>query len=149
MTFENNTAVIQREHPIRLQSIDHVVIRVLNLNQMIAFYCEVLGCQLERGPGEAKLAQLRAGLALVDLVDANGPLGRKGGGVPDHKAPNMDHLCLQLSDWNPDAIRKHLKENNVDFGEIASRYGALGNGPSLYLRDPEGNTIELKGSTAE
>ena len=149
MTLENNTAVMQRKHPIRLQSIDHVVIRVLNLDQMIAFYCDVLGCQLERGPGEAKLAQLRAGLALVDLVDANGPLGRKGGGVPDHKAPNMDHLCLQLSDWNPDAIRKHLKENNVDFGEIASRYGALGNGPSLYLRDPEGNTIELKGSTAE
>ena len=149
MTLENYTAVMQREHPIHLQSIDHVVIRVLNLDQMIAFYCDVLGCQLERGPGEAKLAQLRAGLALVDLVDANGPLGRKGGGVPDHKAPNMDHLCLQLSDWNPDAIRKHLKENNVDFGEIASRYGALGNGPSLYLRDPEGNTIELKGSTAE
>ena len=61
----------------------------------------------------------------------------------------MDHLCLQLSAWDPDAIQEHLKENNVKFGEIVTRYGALGNGPSLYLRDPEGNTIELKGSAAE
>lgn len=145
MTLENNKTVTQREHPIRLQAIDHVVIRVQNLDQMTKFYCDVLGCQLERGPGKVKLTQLRAGQALIDLVDANGPIGRKGGVTPDHNAPNMDHVCLQLSVWNPDAIQKHLKENDVEFGEIATRYGALGHGPSLYLTDPEGNTVELKG----
>ncbi len=149
MIPEDNTTVTEQAHPIRLQSIDHVVIRVQDLERMIAFYCDVLGCQLERGPGEAKLAQLRAGQSLVDLVDVNGPIGRKGGPAPDHNAPNMDHLCLQLSAWDPDAIQEHLKENKVEFGEIAVRYGALGNGPSLYVRDPEGNTVELKGSAAE
>jgi catechol 2,3-dioxygenase-like lactoylglutathione lyase family enzyme len=135
-------------NPINITHIDHVVIRVNNLENMIAFYQDVLGCQLERGPGEAKLAQLRAGQSLIDLVDANGPFGRKGGAAPDQNAPNMDHLCLQLSAWDPEAIQEHLKENKVEFGEIAIRYGALGNGPSLYLRDPEGNTVELKVSPA-
>ncbi len=134
-----------QKHPIKIQSIDHVVIRVQNLDQMTRWYCDVLGCRLERGPGDVKLAQLRAGQSLIDLVDANGPIGRKGGVSPDHNAPNMDHLCLQLSSWEPNAIQKHLQENNVKFGEIAIRYGALGDGPSLYLSDPEGNTVELKG----
>lgn len=146
MTLENNTAVTQREHPIRLQAIDHVVIRVQNLDQMIAFYCDVLGCRLEREPGDAGLAALRAGTALIDLIDANSPLGTQGGSAPDHSAPNMDHLCLQVGSWDPDAIQKHLRENDVKFGEIATRYGALGHGPSLYLSDPEGNTVELKGN---
>ncbi len=140
---------MKQANPINITHIDHVVIRVNDLENMIAFYRDVLGCKLERGPGEARLAQLRAGQSLIDLVDTNGPIGLKGGGVPDHNAPNMDHLCLQLSAWDPDAIQKHLRENNVDFGEIAVRYGALGDGPSLYLRDPEGNTVELKGSAAE
>lgn len=132
--------------PFKIHSLDHVVIRALDLDQMIKFYCDVLGCRLERGPGEFKLAQLRAGHSLIDLVDANGPLGLQGGVIPDHNAPNMDHLCLQLTTWDPDAIQKHLVDNNVEFGEIATRYGARGDGPSLYLRDPEGNTIELKGA---
>ena len=140
---------MKRANPINITHIDHVVIRVNDLENMIAFYRDVLGCPLERGPGEARLAQLRAGQSLVDLVDVNGPFGRKGAAAPDHNAPNMDHLCLQLSAWDPDAIQEHLKANNVKFGEIAVRYGALGNGPSLYVRDPEGNTVELKGSAAE
>ena len=137
---------MNQEHPINIRLIDHVVIRVQNLERMINFYCNVLGCKLERGPGEAKLAQLRAGQSIIDLVDANGPIGRKGGVNPDHNAPNMDHVCLQLNVWDPGAIQKHLKDNDVEFGEIATRYGALGNGPSLYFHDPEGNTIELKGA---
>ncbi|NJN47860.1 MAG: VOC family protein [Candidatus Competibacteraceae bacterium] len=131
---------------MNIQVIDHVVIRVNDLEKMITFYSEVLGCRLERGPGEMRLAQLRAGHSLIDLVDVARPLGRKGGQVPTPEAPNMDHLCLQVNPWNPEAIREHLKEHGVEMGKIFSRYGALGIGPSLYISDPEGNTIELKGS---
>ena len=67
-------------NPINITRIDHVVIRVRNLDAMIDFYCDVLGCRLERGPGEAGLAQLRAGESLIDLVDAAGSLGRQAGG---------------------------------------------------------------------
>ena len=132
-------------HPINIQLIDHVVVRVRDLAMMIHFYCDVLGCQLERGPGEFGLAQLRAGSSLVDLVDAAGPIGRQGGGAPHTEGGNMDHFCLQVHPWEQRAITAHLEEHKVEFGSVEMRYGAQGSGPSLYLKDPEGNTVELKG----
>ncbi len=131
--------------PINIVQIDHVVIRVKNLEQMIDFYTAVLGCRLEKGPGEMRLAQLRAGSSLIDLVDVRGPLGKQGGELPDHNAPNMDHVCLQIKPWDVNAINRHLKEHGVEAGEVVTRYGAEGNGPSMYIIDPEGNSIELKG----
>ena len=132
-------------NPINLTRIDHVVIRVNNLSEMIDFYCDVLGCRLERGPGDFGLAQLRAGDSLIDLLDVNSEFGRKSGDAPDHGAPNMDHVCLRVSPWDDATIEAHLKTHDVSFGPIADRYGSDGNGPSLYLKDPEGNSVELKG----
>ncbi len=136
---------MNRANPINVALIDHVVLRVNDLDKMVKFYCDVLGCKLERGPGEFRLAQLRAGQSLIDLVDAAGPIGRKGGDAPDHSAPNMDHMCLRIDPWDNEAIEAHLRNHDVDAGPIGTRYGAAGMGPSLYLRDPEGNTVELKG----
>ncbi len=138
---------MRKANPINIRLIDHVVLRVRNLEAMIDFYCEVLGCRLERGPGEARLAQLRAGRSLIDLVDADSELGRRTGGLPDHNAPNLDHVCLQVRPWDADAIRAHLTLHDVEPGDVAPRYGASGNGPSMYLADPEGNTVELKGAS--
>ena len=132
-------------NPIDVKGIDHVVIRVDDLEQMIGFYTRVLGCELERGPGDMRLAQLRAGSALIDLVDANGPIGKESGRSPDRNAPNMDHLCLRIDPWDADAVSAHLQAHDVAPGEVMTRYGADGNGPSMYITDPEGNTIELKG----
>ena len=133
-------------NPINISQIDHVVIRVNDLENMIAWYRDVLGCNLERGPGDYRLAQLRAGSSLVDLVDANGPLGKQAGDLPDRNAPNMDHLCFQVVPWDTDVIQAQLSWHDVEFGDVGNRYGASGMGPSIYLKDPEGNTIELKGS---
>ncbi len=124
-------------NPINITRIDHVVLRVDNLENMIAFYRDVLGCKLERGPGDRGLAQLRAGLSLIDLVVA----------TANHSAPNMDHVCFQIDPWDANAVQEQLRRHDASFGEVADRYGASGVGPSIYLQDPEGNTIELKGST--
>ena len=137
---------MNQEHPINIRMIDHVVIHVQNLVRMIDFYCDVLGCRLERGPGKNGLAQLRAGGSLIDLVDAAGPPGRQGGGRPHHEGGNMDHVCLQVQPWDADAISNHLKKHDVEVGDVVTRYGALGSGPSLYIKDPEGNGVELKGT---
>lgn len=133
-------------NPINITRIDHVVLRVSNLGQMIAFYRDVLGCRLERGPGDLGLAQLRAGDSLIDLVDVAGKLGRQAGGPPDHAAPNVDHVCLAVHPWDADELIRHLRQHGVEPGEVAARYGALGMGPSIYIDDPEGNIIELKGA---
>jgi len=132
-------------NPINVTGIDHVVIRVNNLESMTDWYRDVLGLNLERGPGKLGLAQLRAGRSLLDLVDAGGELGRQGGAPPDHSAPNMDHVCFQLEPFDADAIQAQLRKHGVEFGDTAERYGASGKGPSIYLTDPEGNTLELKG----
>lgn len=144
-TQHSSENIMRKANPINIRLIDHIVIRVRKLQTMIDFYCEVVGCRLERGPGEAKLAQLRAGHSLLDLVDANGPLGQQSGNLPDHQTPNMDHVCFQVHPWDSDAIETHLRQHDVEISAIGTRYGASGMGPSLYFRDPEGNTIELKG----
>lgn len=130
---------------IRLREIDHVVLRVSDADRMLEFYTEVLGCTLERRQDQIGLIQLRAGRSLVDLVPVDGPLGRAGGAAPGREGRNVDHVCFRVDPFDEQAIRRHLAMSGVVAGETAARYGAEGEGPSIYVTDPEGNTIELKG----
>ena len=128
-----------------LQGIDHVVLRVVDVEGVIRFYQDVLGCAVERRKDDLGLIQLRAGRSLIDLVDVNGELGQKGGTAPGAEARNMDHFCLRIDPFDEAQIRAYLRAHGVEAGELATRYGAEGDGPSLYIQDPEGNTVELKG----
>jgi glyoxylase I family protein len=131
---------------IKIRHIDHVVLRITSLEAMTAFYCDVLGCTVERRQDEIGLVQLRAGSCLVDLVPIDGKLGREGGAAPGKEGRNMDHLCFRVDPFDEADIRSHLDRSGVVAGPLESRYGAEGEGPSIYLQDPEGNTIELKGA---
>lgn len=130
--------------PFRLGGIDHVVLRIRGRQVMLDFYRDVLGCSLEREQAEIGLTQLRAGRSLIDFVDLDGKLGRMGGAGPGKEGRNVDHICLAIWPFDEAAIRAHLVQHGVNAGETGSRYGASGEGPSIYLQDPEGNTIELK-----
>ncbi|MGH8831130.1 MAG: VOC family protein [Polaromonas sp.] len=130
---------------IRIRDIDHIVLRVVDLQRMVSFYTDVLGCSIERRQDEIGLVQLRAGRSLVDLVTVDGKLGRAGGAAPGIEARNVDHFCFRIEPFDADAIRHYLAAASVSVGEVESRYGAEGEGPSIYLTDPEGNTVELKG----
>ncbi|HJW07910.1 MAG TPA: VOC family protein [Rhodanobacter sp.] len=130
---------------IRIGEIDHVVLRAIDIAAMQRFYCNVLGCREERRQDEIGLVQLRAGASLIDLVAVDGKLGRHGGAAPGREGHNMDHLCLRVEGYDEAAIIKHLQAHGVRIGEAGSRYGAQGEGPSIYLYDPQGNMIELKG----
>ena len=141
---------VAREHRrvIRLSWIDHIVLRVVDAARMERFYCTVLGCTLEKRQEEIGLIQLRAGRSLVDLVPVDGPLGRKGGAAPGGEGRNVDHVCFRVDPFDAAAIRDHLARHGVAAGEVVQRYGAEGEGPSMYVEDPEGNVIELKGPPA-
>ncbi|MGN6282138.1 VOC family protein [Frateuria sp.] len=130
---------------IRIVAIDHVVLRVHDLESTLAFYRDVLGCTEERRQEAIGLYQLRAGSSLIDLVPIDGKLGRLGGAGPGREGHNMDHLCLSVADYDEAAIVAHLKAHGVRVGDIGSRYGAQGEGPSIYCYDPQGNMVELKG----
>ncbi|MDA3914329.1 VOC family protein [Oleiagrimonas sp.] len=130
--------------PFKIAQIDHVVLRVSDMDRLQRFYCEVLGCTVERWQEDLGLLQLRAGSSLIDLVDVAGPIGRKGGVAPSEQGHNMDHVCLRVEPFDAEAITTYLKTREVRIGESGMRYGAQGTGPSLYLFDPEGNRVELK-----
>ncbi|SFS03598.1 glyoxylase I family protein [Dyella sp. OK004] len=134
--------------PFKLRQLDHIVLRVHDVAAMQAFYCDVLGCTEERRQDEIGLVQLRAGASLIDLVAIDSKLGRMGGAAPGKEGHNLDHLCLAVEGYDEAAIRAHLASHGVRVGEAGSRYGAEGEGPSLYLYDPQGNMIELKGPPA-
>jgi catechol 2,3-dioxygenase-like lactoylglutathione lyase family enzyme len=129
----------------RIRDIDHLVLRVIDLDKMLSFYCRALGCSIERRQDAIGLVQLRAGRSLIDLVPVDGKLGRAGGAAPGPEGRNLDHFCLRIEPFDEEAIRSHLRERGVAAGKVESRYGADGDGPSMYLTDPEGNVVELKG----
>ena len=131
---------------IHIREIDHIVLRVADLAKMLAFYTDVLGCTVERRQDDIGLTQLRAGSSLIDLVTVDGKLGKMGGAPPGPEGRNLDHFCLRIDPFDEQAIRLHLAQHGVDAGPTASRYGAEGEGPSIYIDDPEGNVVELKGA---
>jgi glyoxylase I family protein len=130
---------------IPIRDIDHLVLRITDLDKMLHFYCVALGCEVERRQDEIGLIQLRAGRALIDLVTIDGKLGRAGGAAPASEGRNLDHFCLRVEPFDEAAIRSELARHGVTAGAVESRYGAEGEGPSIYLTDPEGNVVELKG----
>jgi catechol 2,3-dioxygenase-like lactoylglutathione lyase family enzyme len=130
---------------LTIRGIDHVVLRVRDIERMRKFYCDVLGATHVAYRPEFGMSHLRAGAAMIDLVEVGGPLGKAGGAAPGSEGRNMDHLCLRIEPFNQDTIVAHLKKHGVTVGDIRNRFGAEGNGTSIYLNDPEGNVVELKG----
>jgi glyoxylase I family protein len=130
---------------IHIREIDHLVLRVTDLDRMLRFYCEVLGCTIERRQDSIGLVQLRAGRSLLDLAPVNGQLGKAGGAPPAKEGRNVDHFCFRIEPFDEAVIRSHLQAHNVEAGPLETRNGAEGEGPSIYISDPEGNVVELKG----
>ncbi|HKJ25949.1 MAG TPA: VOC family protein [Myxococcota bacterium] len=131
--------------PLTVLGLDHVVVRVADLDRAIGFYRDVLGCRMEREIEPLGLYQLRAGHSLVDLVTLDGPLGRAGGAPPGPEGRNVDHFCLRIEPFDEASLRAWLSAHGVEPGDVGDRYGADGTGPSMYVRDPDGNVVELKG----
>ena len=133
---------------ISIRGLDHVVIRTADLERSLRFYCDVLGCTEERRLDALGLVQLRCGESMLDLVAVAGPLGKAGGPAPGEGGRNVDHFAVALEEFDEAALRSHLEEHGIEPGEVGERYGAKGMGPSMYIRDPDDNVVELKGYPA-
>ncbi len=128
-------------HPFAIQGIDHIVLRVRELSRSLAFYCDVLGCTVERRQPELGLTQLRAGRSLIDLVTLDSPLGA---GEPPGAGRNLEHFCLTILPFDERGLIAWLAAHDAPVREPGSRYGAQGEGRSFYIEDPDGNRVELK-----
>lgn len=131
--------------PFTLRAIDHVVLRIRALDASLHFYCDVLGCVIDKRQEAIGLIQVRAGSSLIDLVPLDGMLGKRGGAGPARDGRNLDHFALQIAPFDEAKIRAHLATHGIEVVESGRRYGAEGTGPSVYVLDPDGNTVELKG----
>ena len=130
---------------IKVQMIDHIVLRTEHLDEMVHFYSRVLGCPVERTlPPHVGLTQLRAGKSLIDLVDVDSELGRAGGPPPSGTGKNVDHFCLQIEAITEDELRDWLESHDIEVGDFEVRYGAEAFGPSVYIHDPDNNIVELR-----
>ncbi|HEU4352233.1 MAG TPA: VOC family protein [Burkholderiales bacterium] len=130
---------------LKVRGIDHVVLRVKDIAAMRRFYCDVLGATHVAYRPEYGMSHLRVGTAMIDLVEVAGPLGKAGGAGPGRQGRNMDHLCLRVEPFDEKDILNYLRKHGVAVGDVGNRFGAEGNGVSIYVTDPEGNTVELKG----
>lgn len=131
------------ETPFSLAGIDHVVIRAKDIDRMLGFYRDVVGLRVAKHNEPLGLWHLDAGGSMIDLVDMNGKLGSAGGPAPD-TGRNVDHVALKVADFDETTIRAHFTAHGIETEEVKTRFGAEGDGPSIYLRDPEGNGVELK-----
>ncbi|WP_111978612.1 VOC family protein [Algibacillus agarilyticus] len=130
---------------MKITGIDHLVLRTTQTQIMVDFYCQVLSCVVERQLApDVGLTQLRAGSALIDIVAVDSELGRLGGRASSGRDNNLDHFCLGFTEMSLSDLLVHLTKHNVRMGEVATRYGAQGFGQSVYIFDPDGNTVELK-----
>jgi catechol 2,3-dioxygenase-like lactoylglutathione lyase family enzyme len=121
---------------LQVKGLDHVVLRVADMDRAIAFYEQVLGLRVERRLEEIGLVQLRAGASMIDLVPRT---------EDEDEGRNMDHFAVRIAEMDVAALSAHLRRHGIDPGEVRRRYGAEGYGSSIYITDPDGNTVELKG----
>ncbi|WP_243319905.1 VOC family protein [Geothrix sp. SG200] len=134
---------------MRILALDHLVLRVTDLEAMTDFYTRVIGLELDRRVPDLGLVHLRAGRSMLDLVSVGGKLGVSGGAAPGSEGRNQDHFCLRIEPFDEAALRARFADQGLGLSEVHDNYGAEGTGPSVYLRDPEGNVIELKGPSAD
>jgi catechol 2,3-dioxygenase-like lactoylglutathione lyase family enzyme len=136
---------MSRDDVFKPMNLDHIVLRVHDLERAARFYEDVIGCKVERRVEKIGLAQMRVGTSMIDLVSVGGHLGREGGAGPGKEGRNVDHLCVKIDRFDENALIKFLRSKGVEPFDIAKRFGADGYGPVIYVRDPDGNMVELKG----
>lgn len=130
---------------LNIKQVDHLVLRTVDVEAMMAFYVDVIGCTVEKTQKEAGLYQLRAGSSLIDLMLVAERPDKIDGVTLEKEDRNLDHFCLSIDPFDTDEVMRYLTSKEIDPGKVESRYGAEGDGPSIYVTDPEGNVVELKG----
>ncbi len=125
---------------VEITGVDHVVLRTRRRDEVLTFYRDKLGCPVERTIEAIGLYQLRAGRSLIDVLDTNVfSVAEAGPGESLY-----DHFCIGVSASSAAELCATLDAAGVPHGEPAQRYGATGDGTSVYATDPDGRTVELK-----
>lgn len=120
---------------MRPRSFDHLVLRVESADRSLAWYTAVLQLQAERVDewrrGEAPFPSVRINAdSVIDLVEE------------ERTGENVGHFCLAVEDADMEELASSGRFDVVE--GPAQRWGAKGTATALYVRDPDGNVIELR-----
>jgi catechol 2,3-dioxygenase-like lactoylglutathione lyase family enzyme len=120
---------------IRVTALDHVVLNVADVERSLRFYVDELGLEPihveEWRKGERLFPSVRVSAdSIIDLLAA------------PRTGENADHLCLVVEPMDFDALVASGRFEIL--GGPGTRFGARGDGTSVYLRDPDGNLVELR-----
>jgi catechol 2,3-dioxygenase-like lactoylglutathione lyase family enzyme len=122
---------------VRVRGLDHVVLNCQDVDRSLHWYVEELGLQPVRvdqwRAGTAPFPSVRVDDAtIIDLLAA------------DRSGVNVDHLCLVLEPTDLGVLAASGRFDVVGDGPVGGLFGARGYATSLYVRDPDGNTVELR-----
>ena len=126
--------------PFEIQRIDHLVLRTRNADRLVVFY-RGLGCEVVREVESMGMVQLSAGRSMIDIVAAE-----DAATAADGQGRNLDHFALRIEPFDEAAILEFCAEREIPVTVMSMPLlGADGYGPAVYLEDPDGNRLELKG----
>ena len=145
MATQTDTAVTRQSQPlVKITEMDHIVLRVKDVETSLRFYCETLGMQPERieqwRAGEVRFpsASLNADTIIDFFGSDQDPIGRDG-------AKNQDHFCMVIEPTDMEALKASFEAMGVDIqAGPGKRWGSHGDGISLYVYDPDDNVVELR-----
>ena len=140
---ENQTS-IRSKALVKITEMDHIVLRVKDVDVSLQFYTETLGMKAERveqwQKGEVRFPSARLNDdTIIDFFAADQePIGREG-------ARNQDHFCMVIEPTDMDELKSKFEALGVDIqAGPGKRWGSHGDGISLYVYDPDDNVVELR-----
>ncbi len=135
---------VQTQSLVTITEMDHIVLRVKDVETSLRFYSETLGMKTERveqwRAGEIRFPSVRLNDdTIIDFFASNQePIGRDG-------ARNLDHYCMVIEPTDMEELKSKFEAIGVGIqAGPGKRWGSHGDGISLYIYDPDDNVVELR-----
>ena len=129
---------------VSVTGFDHLVLTCRKARATRAFYEGLLGFRVTNELPQWGMTELTAGNAVIVLVDATSKEG-EWAASPKGEGENMNHYCLRLKSFDEAGLRTLLARNGIAIEEEQHEHTSEGAEHAFYVRDPDGNYVELRG----
>ena len=143
-TSTKNLATSQTQALVKITEMDHIVLRVKDVEESLRFYCETLGMPSERvdqwRAGEVRFPSARLNAdTIIDFFGTDQETIGKDG------VKNQDHYCMVIEPTDMEELKAKFEAMGVEIqAGPGNRWGSHGDGISLYIYDPDNNVVELR-----
>ena len=146
MSTQADLEALPKTQPlVKIVEMDHIVLRCRDVDASLRFYNDILGMEILRlddfkaGNVRFPSARLNAD-TIIDFFPSpdQPPIGKDG-------IKNQDHFCMVIEPQDMEALKSQCLSMGIEVQQgPGTRWGAHGNGTSLYIYDPDDNVVELR-----